>query len=234
MSASILVRTAACTLGVSCAALVDAWRGKLSVRSGDEKLDQWSAHLLHQVKAKLHVRGSEHVDAEASYVVMSNHQSHYDIPVLFQALPLSLRMVAKAELFKIPVWSEAMRVAGFIAIDRSRGREAMRTLLEAGERLKREHTSLWIAPEGTRSRDGTLGDFKKGGFRLAQATELPILPVSIQGTMGILRAGTSRVHTDQTVDVTIAPPIDPRAYAGRLSELIRDVRQTIARPLAGG
>jgi 1-acyl-sn-glycerol-3-phosphate acyltransferase len=158
---------------------------------------------------------------------MSNHQSLYDIPVLFQALKRRVRMVAKSELFRVPIWAGAMRNAGFVELDRKNRVAAMRSLERAKAAIE-AGTSIWIAPEGTRSPTGALGDFKKGGFHLASATGARILPVTIDGTRNILTAKGNVVHNDQHVTVTIHAPIATADYGRKQREaLVSAVRQAI-------
>jgi 1-acyl-sn-glycerol-3-phosphate acyltransferase len=127
----------------------------------------------------------------------------------------------------------AMRYSGFVEVDRSRHTKAMRSLSAARERLELERTSVWIAPEGTRSPDATLGKFKRGGFHMAIDAGLRILPVAVDGSFLVHRAGDTRVHKNQTVKVTIAAPIDaPHFGRARSDELIAAVRASIARGLA--
>lgn len=231
-SYDLLARAALATLTISVPTVVDGLRDRVSASSCDARLERWSSRLLRQVRVTLQVEGGEALDRSRTYVVMSNHQSYYDIPVLFQALGLPLRMVAKAELFQIPVWGRAMRDAGFIPVDRSKGREALKRLFDARERLERDGTHLWIAPEGTRSRDGHLLPFKRGGFQLAMVTGLPILPVTIDGSIDIHRSGSHFIHRDVTVRVTVGEPIDPQTFGRkRMDELVAAVRTAIATPL---
>jgi 1-acyl-sn-glycerol-3-phosphate acyltransferase len=164
---------------------------------------------------------------------MSNHQSHYDIPGLYQALHVPLRMVAKKELFRIPFMAGAMRAAGFVELDRRNRESAIRTLQLAHERL-REAMSIWIAPEGTRSKTGTLGSFKKGGFHLALQAGMRILPVAIDGTRHVLPSGGLKVTRGRSVRVAIEPPVDPQAYGSeRLAEMVGAVHDAISVRLSG-
>ncbi len=228
----LLGRVAFATLGISVPTVIDGLRGVVSARACDARLDRWSRRLLRQAGVALDVRGKERVDPATTYVIMSNHQSYYDIPVLFQALGIPVRMVAKEELFRIPVWGRAMRDAGFIPVDRSKGRQALNRLFEARQRLEQDGTHLWIAPEGTRSPDGRLLPFKRGGFQLASVTGLPILPVSIDGSIEIHRRGSHVIHRNVTVRVTVGEAIDPKAFGRkRMDELMDTVRAAIARPL---
>src|SRR6478609_7181268 len=196
MSIGYLLRAAGVTLRISVPTLFDALLGRLTADVCDSRLDWWSKRLLEQAKVSIRVSGVENAlgatrlaipGAGKSFVVMSNHQSLYDIPALYQALPLRLRMVAKTELFRIPIWAQAMRAAGFVELDRSVRERAIESLERAKLALDRG-TSIWIAPEGTRSRDGSLGAFKHGGFHLALGAGAPILPVTIDGTRLILPA----------------------------------------------
>jgi 1-acyl-sn-glycerol-3-phosphate acyltransferase len=218
------------TARISVPTVVDAALGRLTPKVCDERLDSWSRELMRDARVRLSVRGREHLgDPRETFVVMSNHQSLYDIPVLYRALEgRRLRMVAKAELFEVPVWGRAMEAAGFVRVDRGDRKQAIESLHKGAAML--EHgTLLWIAPEGTRSATGQLGRFKSGGFHVALATGHRILPVAIDGTRDILRARGVMVHRDKRVVVTILPPIDPKVYGvERRHELADAVRDAIA------
>jgi len=232
MSIVHLLRAAGVTLRISIPTLFEALFGGLTPEVCDARLDWWSKRLLGQAKVSLRISGEEHARGAGAFVVMSNHQSLYDIPALFQALPLRLRMVAKAELFRIPIWAQAMRVAGFVELDRSARERAIESLDRAKLALDRG-TSIWIAPEGTRSRDGTLGAFKHGGFHLALGAGAPILPVTIDGTRLILPAKGARVAPGAIVRVAVHPPIDPLAYGREVNDqLVQAVRNSIASGLS--
>ncbi|HYQ41111.1 MAG TPA: lysophospholipid acyltransferase family protein [Polyangiaceae bacterium] len=227
MSIGHLLRAAGATLRISVPTLFDALSGKLTPELCDTRLDWWSKRLLTQAEVSLQSSGVEHAHGGRAFVVMSNHQSLYDIPALYQTLPLRLRMVAKAELFRIPIWAQAMRAAGFIELDRSARERAIESLERAKVALARG-TSIWIAPEGTRSRDGSLGQFKLGGFHLAVGAGAPILPVSIAGTRAILPAKGARVVPGASVRVTVHPAIEPATYGSEVNdELVHAVRSSI-------
>lgn len=221
------------TARISVSTVAEAAFGRESDPDRYERRLQWWSHkLLRDAKVDLVVRGKENAgDGSEPLIVMSNHQSLYDIPVLFCSMPGRVRMVAKKELFDVPVWGEAMRKAGFICVDRSDHRRAIESLREGGSLLQ-QGTRVWIAPEGTRSGTGKLGVFKSGGFRMALETGCRILPVAIDGTRHILPAKGVYVRCGQQVAVTILPPIDVREYGvARRKELTRDVRQAIAQAL---
>jgi 1-acyl-sn-glycerol-3-phosphate acyltransferase len=215
------------TLAISVPTVFDSLTGRVTAEACDRRLEGWSKKLLADAEVELEVRGRENAPPEA-LIVMSNHQSLYDIPALFQSLPGKLRMVAKSELFMVPIWGRAMLAAGFVRIDRSDRDQATATLREVGGALVRSGTSVWIAPEGTRSKTGALGEFKSGGFRMALDMQLKILPVAIDGTRRILSAKSAVVNTGQRVVVTVMPPIDPAAYGeARRKELMADVKAAI-------
>ncbi|HKO49656.1 MAG TPA: lysophospholipid acyltransferase family protein [Polyangiaceae bacterium] len=227
MSIGHLLRAAGVTLRISVPTLFDALLGRLTPEVCDARLDWWSKRLLEQAEVSLQPSGVEHTRAAKAFVVMSNHQSLYDIPALFQSLPLRLRMVAKAELFRIPIWAQAMRVAGFVELDRSARERAIESLDRAKAELGRG-TSIWIAPEGTRSRDGKLAAFKHGGFHLAAGAGALILPVTVAGTRSILPAKGARVVPGAIVRVTVHPPIDPAHYGSEVNDsLVQAVRSSI-------
>jgi 1-acyl-sn-glycerol-3-phosphate acyltransferase len=167
-------------------------------------------------------------------IVMSNHQSLYDIPVLFQAIPGKIRMVAKAELFRFPVWGRAMLAAGFIRIDRSDREQAIESLRTVGGSLLASGTKVWIAPEGTRSKTGEVGEFKSGGFRMALEMKTRILPVVIDGTHDVLPATGWIVQKRQARHGHHPADHRPDAPYGvdRRKELMAEVRRRIAEGLA--
>jgi 1-acyl-sn-glycerol-3-phosphate acyltransferase len=231
-SLDLVARAALETLRGGLPIILEAARGAVSPKACDLRIDCWSRRLLDHAGLRLEVSGREHMRPGTSYVVMSNHQSSYDIPVLFQALRIPLRMVAKKEVFQIPFLGRAIRAAGFVELDRENRRSAIRALVTAHQHLG-ESTSIWVAPEGTRSRTGRLGHFKRGGFRMAISSGMPILPVTIDGTRHALPAGRLTVRRGSTVRVTISAPIDPAECGPEgIDRLVAAVRDVIARHLS--
>ena len=219
------------TLRISVPTIWESLRGTLSPETSDRRLAEWSAAIVARAQIRLEVSGAEHARPGESFVLMSNHQSLYDVPVIFQALQRRIRMVAKQELFRVPIWGRAMRGAGFISLDRKSREQSRQTLLASADVLH-EGTSIWIAPEGTRSRDGTLGEFRKGGFHLALRSGCRILPVTVIGTREVLPAKGAHITSGRRVRVVVHPPIDPRAFGEeRKDELIAAVRSAIASAL---
>jgi 1-acyl-sn-glycerol-3-phosphate acyltransferase len=215
------------TLAISIPTVLEAAAGKLTMEVCDQRLHGWSRALLAQADVQLDIQGRELLRPGEAYVVMSNHSSLYDVPVLFQSYPGRLRMVAKSELFKVPVWGKAMRVAGFIEVDRKRSEQAIASL-KRSKAILDGGVSVWIAPEGTRSRSGELGTFKSGGFMLALDTGHKILPVGLAGTEHILPAKGALVHKGAQVAVRFGSPIDPASFGvARRAELMAEVRLQI-------
>jgi 1-acyl-sn-glycerol-3-phosphate acyltransferase len=222
------------TLRISVPTVIDAARGRLTMQTCDDRLSAWATRVVEHLGMTIDVEGRENFSPNATYLVMSNHQSHYDVPVLFHVLGpphgKPLRMIAKMELFNIPFFGPAMKNAGFISIDRNSRTKAMASLAEAKRRMA-DGVSVWIAPEGTRSPSGELLPFKKGGFHLALDVGQPVLPVTVSGTRDALRRGSGRSTRGAHVRVVIHRPIDVSAYdrtVKGISALGEDVRATIA------
>jgi 1-acyl-sn-glycerol-3-phosphate acyltransferase len=232
MSASISLSLANIyeTLAISWPTVVDALRGRLTKKICDDRLESWGRNVVENARLTVHVTGRENLRPHETYLVMSNHQSLYDIPVLFHVVGPNIRMVTKKELFRVPVFGGALEAAGFISIDRTDRHRAIRSLDEA-RALLGNGTHVWIAPEGTRSLSGQLLSFKKGAFYLAFEAGLPILPVTLRGTRDVLAAKGILSTAGATVDVTIHEKIDPRPYTERgrtgRDALMNEVRRVI-------
>lgn len=230
-SVDVLAVVAVETLKVSVPTIMQAAVGTLTTETCNIRLDAWSRNIVGYLGLRLDVHGRENLVPGEAFVVMSNHQSHFDIPVLFQALRIPLRMVAKKELFRIPFMSGAMRAAGFVEVDRGNRTRAISTLRSAHEGLG-DSVSIWIAPEGTRSVTGKLGPFKKGGFHMALDGNMRILPVTVEGTRRALPAHGLNVTKRVAVSVTIGKPINPADYgSARIKELVQTVKAAIEAPL---
>lgn len=194
------------TARISIPTVLDAAFGRLDRATVDRRLKSWGQRCLDLADMTLDIRGAEAVDWSRAYVVMSNHQSLFDIPVMTVAVPGSLRFVAKKELFRVPVWGSAMRAANIISIDRQNRSSAIDSLKDAADVLK-AGIHIWIAPEGTRSLSGRLLPLKKGGFMLALAAGAPILPVAVSGTRNARRKHERHIVRGVQARVTIGQPI---------------------------
>jgi 1-acyl-sn-glycerol-3-phosphate acyltransferase len=192
---------------ITAPTLVDMAKGSVARAAIDDRARWFGRRVVELLDIQLTATGAEHVPPRA-VVYMSNHQSHLDIPVLYATLPSpTIRMLAKAELFRIPLWGRGLRAAEFIEVDRGDHARAVQSI-ERAARLVRDGVSLWVAPEGTRSVDGRIGKLKKGGFHLALGTGAPIVPVAIHGTIRILPRGAKVMRSGQPVSVQIGRPID--------------------------
>jgi 1-acyl-sn-glycerol-3-phosphate acyltransferase len=187
----------------------------------------WARSLLLTAGIKLEISGLENIEPEKSYILIANHQSHMDIPVLTCVLPVPLRIIAKKELFKIPFLGWGMKGVGMLSIDRSNRKKSIDTLKEAEEIIKTHVLSILAFPEGTRSDDGKIHPFKKGPFILAINTGLPLLPVSVSGTRKITPKGKISIHPGR-VKVIIHPPVSTdNLTLGDRHKLVEDFQKTI-------
>jgi 1-acyl-sn-glycerol-3-phosphate acyltransferase len=193
----------------------------------------WGRFLAWMVPVRVEVEGRERIDPNQSYVVVANHQSQFDIPVIYGWIGLDLRWVAKAELSRIPFVAAGCRAIGHIFIDRSNPDQARTAINRAVGRLK-PGTGLMFFAEGTRSRTGELLAFKKGAFRVAVDQQLPVLPVTVVDTREIMPSRSLRIRPG-TVRMIVHAPIDPKRPGNeRASALLRQCHQVIAGALPQG
>jgi len=185
---------------------------------------RWMMHIGSVAGLKLDIQGLEHLDKDGRYIFVANHQSALDIPAVHLALPYHLSFIAKKELFFIPFLGWGMALMGHIWIDRSSASRAMRSIRRAVKKLAKGNCSLVIFAEGTRSYDGKIARFKKGGFALALESKVPIVPVAISGTRILLPKKKMRVMPG-TAQVHIAKPIAYQEIEGMdrlaIAELVR-------------
>ncbi len=176
---------------------------------------------------RLDVSGLEHVDKKASYVFMSNHLSAIDGPLLFMLIPQAIRVILKKESFRIPVVGQSMKLVGFIPVDRKGIRGGKRSIDRAVRMIREKRHSFLIFPEGTRSRDGMLQPFKRGGFFLALNSHVPVAPVSIQGTFELMPKGAFFIRKGE-VRVRFHPPVPVRGFdRDSLPQLVDKVKKII-------
>lgn len=207
-------RAVATTLGASVRVLATAATGPFPRETASAHFWRWTDSLCRLGGVDLRVEGKERLDPARGWLFLSNHRSYWDIPVIGTALaPIPLRMVAKRELFRVPLWGPAMRKAEILPLDRSNRHTAIRDLDAAATKLQ-GGLSVWIAPEGGRTRDGTLRRFKKGGFMLALKTGTPIVPVGVAGTERIAPVDRFEVLAGGIVAVVVGEPIDVTPFAG--------------------
>ena len=186
----------------------DSVVGRVTREKCDERLEQFARNIIKKARLKLEVENIELVPLDRSVVYMSNHQSLMDVPVLYQAIPhKTLRMVGKTELSWVPFWGRAAHAAGMVFVDRSNREKAVASLKKAAETMA-SGVSIWISPEGTRSKTGKLGPLKRGGFHLAKQTGCPIVPMAILGTGDVLPRKAAKMVYDQKVRVIFGSPIE--------------------------
>ena len=178
-----------------------------------EKISQtiaklWAKAILKACFIKVNLTGAENLSFQKAYLIASNHQSYFDIFVLLSSLDLNFKFIAKASLFKIPFLGRSMKRLGYISIDRENLRNALKSVKKSTELIKNK-TSILIFPEGTRSLDGKLLSFKKGGLNMfLKQGGITVLPVAIKGTVNILRKNSFSVRPCQKVELHILKPIE--------------------------
>jgi 1-acyl-sn-glycerol-3-phosphate acyltransferase len=171
-----------------------AWHARLWGRMG---LGMAGVHVT--------VSGEEHLPS-GPVIFMSNHQSGFDILALMAAMPRQFYWIAKKELFGIPFFGQSMRRGGYIPLDRGDGRKALQSMDEAAVAI-RQGKSVVMFPEGTRTQDGRLLPFKRGGFILARKATVPVIPVTINGSGRINPANQIRLYSGD-ISITLHPPLN--------------------------
>jgi 1-acyl-sn-glycerol-3-phosphate acyltransferase len=186
----------------------------------------WAKYLLLLTNVRVQVIGIENIRKGQPQVFMVNHHSVFDIFVLLAQIPSQFRWVIKRELFKVPVFGKALRVAGYIEIDRQHRDKALKSLDVAAAKI-RDGKSVMSFPEGTRSQEGTIRPFKQGIFYLAMQSGVPIVPISIIGTGDIMPKNSLQI-IPQSVIMIIDKPVDVSGYSIETrQELIARVRDII-------
>lgn len=188
----------------------------------------WSRIGLRIAGITVEVTGADRVPSGESIIFMSNHQGNFDILALFQAIPRRFAWIAKEELFRIPVFGHSMARAGYVPLkrDATSGRQAVKSI-ERAAALIREGRSVVVFPEGTRTDDGSLLPFKQGGFLLAARAGVPIVPVTINGSMGVNPKTRLAIHPG-TIRVTFADPVPTAGIAAKERVLLMEnVRRAI-------
>lgn len=183
----------------------------------------WSRAWLTAAGVRLETSGGEHINAGRSYVVVANHSSNFDVMACFVAVPIPIRFLAKKELFQLPILSSAMRAIGIVEVDRAARLAVHEQINSRARDLVAVGRSLIIYPEGTRSKAGALGQFKKGAFTIAVGSQLPILPVTIHGSHATWPPGSTLIRGGR-IRVVIDPPVETtgmtQADTGRLRDRV--------------
>jgi 1-acyl-sn-glycerol-3-phosphate acyltransferase len=174
----------------------------------------------------IHIDGAEHVDRNQVYVIVSNHQSLADIP-LISFLKLDAKWLAKAELFQVPVFGWMMQLSGDVPVERTSPQQAARALLRCGKYL-RDRVSVIFFPEGSRSVDGNVQAFNAGAFSLALREQVPILPLVIHGTSRALPRASWMFSGNPEIWLRVLPPVSVEGKSIKQGgELCEEVRSRI-------
>ncbi|MBI5471033.1 MAG: 1-acyl-sn-glycerol-3-phosphate acyltransferase [Ignavibacteriae bacterium] len=180
---------------------------------------------------RLHISGERISDPRRPYIVVSNHQSYADIP-LISHLPWEMKWLAKVELFRVPIIGWMLTMAGDIAVDRKDKQQGVRVLLTAGQYIK-QHCSVMFFPEGTRSPDGRVHRFTEGAFRLAIKYKVPVLPLVVEGSRGCLPKHSWKFGEPADIQLKVLPPVETIGLEAKDTERLRDtVRGAIISQIA--
>ena len=191
----------------------------------------WARSICAASGVAVSVSGTEKLDSKKPYIFAANHQSQYDILALQGYLGVDFRWLAKKELFQVPIWGPAMRKAGYIPVDRSRGRQALKSLNEAAQKIA-AGTSVIIFPEGTRTQDGIMKEFKAGAMVLAIKSGVDIVPVAIKGTYEILPKGKLLVRPGN-VTIHVGNPLATKNCTSKdKHSLAKILQEEVAKLLA--
>ena len=184
----------------------------------------WSRSFFWLMFLPVSVDGAEHIQPGQSYVFVANHQSMFDVWLVYGWLPVIFKWLMKAELRKVPFVGTGCKAAGHIFVDRRNAKASMESLKEV-ERQLVGGVSTVIFPEGTRSKDGEVGRFKRGAFQIAWDLGLPVIPLSLSGCFDVLPKGKPFVHR-HPVHMHIGKAIDLKKYADS-NEAIEAVREAV-------
>lgn len=186
----------------------------------------WSCWLVRTNGIRLELRGFEKLKRDQSYILVSNHASILDIPGIMSAFPVPIRFMAKKSLLWIPIFGWYLYLAEHVLIERQSAQSALKSLKRASTLLKKG-ISIIVFPEGTRSGDGEVKDFKRGAFLLAQYSKFPLVPVSIKGTHDMLprdgwcfRPGTMHLRMDEPIPTRDLSQQESRNLMGRVRNTI--------------
>jgi len=186
----------------------------------------WGKAALFATRVKVRVEGLENLNGKGPYIFMSNHQGYYDIFALLGNLPIQFKWLAKKELFSIPFFGWTMAAVGYIRVDREGTRETVKAMNQAARRI-REGLSVVIFPEGSRSPDGSIQPFKKGGFTLAIKSKVPIVPIAISGSREIMPKERLTASPGE-IKIRVGAPIEIQNYSMKdRKNLMEKVRESI-------
>jgi 1-acyl-sn-glycerol-3-phosphate acyltransferase len=185
----------------------------------------WNRLVLRFLGVKVRTHFESTYSPEAPCLIVTNHQSHLDIPAVFEALSGHIRMVAKAELFRIPFFGWCLHAAEFIPIERGNRDAGRKAVANIKDRIQ-SGLQVWVAPEGTRSSDGKLQKFKTGSFSVAIEAGVPVQPIVVKGAIDVISKHESFPKPGLTIDLYVLPQISTEGYRPderhKLAEIARN------------
>lgn len=198
----------------------------------DRLIRVWARIIVRAAGLQLRVSGADEIHPDRRYILVANHSSYLDIPVMLAAIPQPIRFLAKASLFTIPIFGWGLKAAGFVPVDRKNRSKAVASFDLATSRIERGNSLVIFAEEG-RSREREMMPFQRGAFLLAIKSRLPIVPVGLVGTYDALPPGRFTLQPGE-VEVKLAPPIEVEGMSVRAKdELIERTRNRICDLLEG-
>lgn len=226
----VLTAGAALTLGYAGWIVLTKLAGRPRTEAQCEAIGRsWSRKVLRVAGVRVRLEEVAPIDWDQALIVVSNHQSWFDVWALTAYLPARARFVAKEELARIPIFGAAWQACGHIAVNRGDRSQAVQSLDHAGERVREKKLAVILFPEGTRSPDGRLQPFKKGAFVLALQTGVPLLPVAILGSRHVMRKGEWRVRPGEIVIRAGAPiPVEGMDLRDRNALMARGRQEILA------
>jgi len=188
----------------------------------------WARSLLAAARVRVKVEGLDKIDLKSNYIFAANHLSYMDTPVVLSRIPVQFRFMAKSELFRIPFLGTHLTQAGHIPVPLEDPRAAVKTLTLAAETIRSRGISILIFPEGGRSDNGVLQDFKEGAAYIAIKAGVPIVPLALVGTRQILAMHSATFHSG-TVTLRVGDPIPTEGLTLRDREAVTEkLRKTIS------
>ncbi|MBT5471890.1 MAG: 1-acyl-sn-glycerol-3-phosphate acyltransferase [Nitrospina sp.] len=185
----------------------------------------WCRLLCRWNGVKVEITGLEHMLTDQPQIFVSNHQGYFDIFALSGYLPVQIRWVAKSSLFKIPFMGWAMTAAGYIPVTRTDRKKSYQAFIKTVEKVK-EGCSVIIFPEGTRSEDGKIGEFKKGSNLIASRSNSPMVPITIIGSGDIIKKGSAIINPG-SVQIILSPPVRKHLEEKDDGTILNSIRETI-------
>ncbi len=203
---------------------------KKKFKNGEDVADEiaplvmrWAQNLVKITKSTVEVIGAENVPEEGNVVFVANHQSNFDTPLFLGYIPRAKGFIAKKETDNLPVVSNWMKFINCVFIDRDNPREAIKAILK-GAKIVKSGYALVIFPEGTRSADGSLDEFKPGSLKLAVKGGAKIIPVTIDGSIDIMKKGSNRIKK-ASVKMIVSEPVEAIEDTIQLAEDIKSIIQ---------